>query len=783
VDGPTLADRLQDGPVPVAEALVIARQLTDALETAHERGIVHRDLKPANVKLSPSGRVVLLDFGLAKEGIGAGPHTSVGVILGTCAYMSPEQARGQPVDKRADIWALGCILFELLSGQRAFPGDTPSDTMAAVLERPPDWTLLPSALRADIRALLRRCLEEDLRRRLHDVADVRIAIEDAQQPEVEPLPPARRRHFPAALAAAGVVALAAIGMAWSRSGGSSGSSVAVTRATWPVPAGLRLESPAVVSPDGHHIAFTASGPGAPPRLYVRPLSGLDARAIPRTDGAMQPFWSPDSRALAYFARGKLVKVTIDGGAPVEICAVPNAKGGAWSRSGVIVFSPNTIYSGLFLVSADGGTPEPATLLDTVQGENAHRWPVFLPDGTHFLYFVRSIVPERRGVYVGSIDGPPSTPGAALFRSESEAIYAPLDDPERGVLMSVAEGHVDVYPFDTRRRRLTGDPITIALPAGGNTPHHASMLSVSADVLAHVGSALPYGDRLASATRTGDSQLLDSTRSIVSWPRISPDGARIALQRLDALTGSPDLWAEHLERGTRVRITEEGTSGQLPVWSPDGTKLAYVAGTFERPVLTIAASDGMGVVGTLPCPRRRCEPSDWSRDGRWLLVTTFEGGTVDVWLVPTETGGTARPLLTEAFVEREGRFSPDGQFVAYVSEEIGRPEISIRTIEGLPRREVVSVGGGTQPVWSRAGNELLFVDPEGTLRSAPFHRTADGRPAVGAAVRVKVPLISTGHYGTQFDVSVDGGRVYFLDRQPGETPREIGLVLGWRGLLK
>jgi Tol biopolymer transport system component len=389
------------------------------------------------------------------------------------------------------------------------------------------------------------------------------------------------------------------------------------------------------------------------------------------------------------------------------------------------------------------------------------------------------------VYLGRIDRPASTPGATLFRSESEAVYAPLDKRGVGVLLSVADGHVDVRPFDSRRLAITGEPSIIPLPAGGNTPHDGSMLSASAGVLTHVASSIPFGERLAASLRTGDGQQLRSDRAIINWPRISPDGGRIAYQRLDSVTGSPDLWVEDLERGTRLRVTKEGTSGQLPVWSPDGLKLAYVAGTFQMPVLTIAAADGTGVVSTLRCPQFRCEPSDWSRDGRWLLVTTLdaEGTTSDVWMLPTGTVEPPHPLLAESFVERDARFSPDARLVAYVSEQIGHPEIAVQTVGGTPRREAVSVAGGTQPVWNRDGRELFFVDPGGLLQRVAVRLTADGRPVVGSATRVNVPPIGAGHYGTQYDLSPDGRRIYFLDRDPGAAPREIGIVLGWRELLK
>jgi eukaryotic-like serine/threonine-protein kinase len=502
--------------------------------------------------------------------------------------VSPEQARGQQVDKRADIWAFGCILFELLSGQRAFRGATPADTIAAVLERQPDWSVLPDAMPASLRPLLRRCLEKDAHRRLHDIADARIEIDDAMQPTPDRRPnrsrssrigKAHRVAAGAAILTAGAIALGWSMREWSQ---AAPSGVPMTQFTWSIPAAMRLESPPAVSPDGQQIAFTASMDGGPSGLYVRPLSVLDAAAIPRTEGAMQPFWSPDGRALAYFARGKLMKVALDGGAPVEICAAGNPRGGTWGRDGVIVFQPGSIYSGLSRVSSEGGTPEPVTLLDSAQGENAHRWPVFLPDGIHFLYFVRSIVAERRGVYLGRIDRPASIPGVALFRSESEAVFAPLDSRDRGVLLNVAEGHIEVHPFDPHRYTVTGDPTILPLPVGGNTPHHASMLSVSADVLTHVSSSLPYGQRLVSSTRTGEHHQLDASPSMISWPRVSPEGTRIVVQRLHAVTGSPDLWVENIDRGTRIRVTEEGTSGQLPVWSPDGTRLAYVAGCSTSP---------------------------------------------------------------------------------------------------------------------------------------------------------------------------------------------------------
>ena len=799
VEGPTLAECLQRGPRPVADALAIARQLAEALHAAHERGIVHRDLKPANIKLTRSAGIKLLDFGLAKQHVpfdgesflphAAGSETSAGVILGTCAYMSPEQARGQTVDKRADIWAFGCILFELLTGARAFAAHTPSDTIAAVLERQPDWRTLPEAAPAAIRTLLQRCLEKDARRRLHDIADARIELEDALDlPAASAATRSRRgpkRGTIAGLTAALVLTVGALGLAWWLPNVWRRTSLASShmRFTWSVPAGMRLESPPVVAPDGEYIAFTASKDREAPRLYVRPLRALEANAVARTDGAMHPFWSPDSRAVAYFASGKLMKVALDGEAPVEICAVIGMpRGGAWGRGGVIVFSPNSIDFGLLRVSAEGGRPEPATTLDTSQGENSHRWPVFLSDGLHFLYFVRSSVAERRGVYLGRVDRPPPASGTQLFQSENEPLFARLDDSRGSVIMSVANGHIDVRLFEEQRRVVSGAPLTIPLPAAGVTPYHPSMLSVSTGVLTHVSSPIPFGQRLVSSTRKEDLRVQDVESNVVNWPRLSPDGSRIATQRLNAVTGSPELWVQDLDRSTKLRVTPEGTAGLLPVWSPAGSRIAYMSGTILKPVVTIAAADGTGVIATLDCPRLRCEPSDWSRDGRWLSVNAVEGGRSDVWLLPTRPGDKPRPVLTESFAERDARWSPDGRLIAYQSEEGGRPEISVRTFEGTPRREVVSVSGGGQPVWSRDGTALYFVDPGGLLRRAAIRHLADGRVLVNNTVEVDIPPIGANHSGVQYDVASDG-RVYFVDRRLPDAPREIGIVLGWQQLLK
>jgi eukaryotic-like serine/threonine-protein kinase len=799
VEGPTLADRLKRGALDWRAALAVARDLADALEAAHDKGVVHRDLKPANIKFSSSGSLKLLDFGLAKE---HGEHEPVGAVstslaadalktidgwvFGTCAYMSPEQARGLPVDKRTDIWAFGCVLFEMLTGRRAFAGDTVSETIASVLEREPDWTALPAGTPHTVRRLLHRCLEKDPYSRLHDIADARIELDEALEAREESTQTsagARIRLVTIAFFAAVAAGCVALGW-WLRTRTADDPAPPrLTRATWPLSAGAGLASAPAVSPDGLHIAFTASTPGAPLRLFVRPLSAPEARPIAGTEGATHPFWSPDGRAVGYFVPGKVMKVAIDGGAPVAIGAARAGRGGAWSSNGVIVFSPDMIDAGLVQVSAQGGTPQPATRLDIAQGENSHRWPVFLPDGIHFLYFVRSIRPERRGVYVGRVDRAASMPGAPLFRSESEALYAALDRAGRGVLLSTANGHIEARQFDAHQRRVIGDPTTIDIPAAPIGLYHASMFSVSVDVLAYVASPIPYGRRLASAERNGDHTKVWPQREVLNWPRLSPDGRRLAYQRLEAIGGSPDLLVEDLERGSRFRLTMEGEAGLLPVWSPDGRRISYLTGTVDSTTIVIAAADGTGTRSTVPCPGTRCFPTDWSPNGQWLLANVQGSAGADVWMLSTVGGGTPRPLLAESFVERDARLSPDGHLVAYVSEESGHPEIAVQTVDGPAARDVLSAGGGDQPVWSRSGNELFFVDPQGSLRSVTVSRALDGRPVFGRTVPLAVPSIGSGHFGTQYDISPDGRTVYFFDRQIDSPPSEISIVLGWSALLK
>jgi eukaryotic-like serine/threonine-protein kinase len=811
LEGQSLRQRIDAGPVPLGEAVTVTLGVARGLAAAHAGGIVHRDLKPENIFIRSDGGVKILDFGLAKlQSALEGPSTSfragleregsrtmTGVIVGTAGYMAPEQVKSEHVDARTDLFALGVMLYEMLGGRHPFRRASTFETFHAVLTvDPPDLVTANEDVPVPLARIVMRLLKKAPDARFQSALDLAWALEQAAGRPSDVASGAAQpsdstpwwRSRKAAWITAPVLTAAVLIGGWRvlPTAPREPRGTGLTQFTLTLPAGVFLDSAPVVSPDGQLIAFVGKD-AAGSRLFVRALGSREAVVIRGTEGVMQPFWSPDSKSLGFFARGQLMKVAWPGGAPVVLAGAPQARGGTWSPSGVIMFAPDVILAGLSRVSADGGSMAPATLLDVSRGDNSHWWPLFLPDGVHFLYFVRSIDDERRGVYLGHGDRPASHAGSPLLRSNSEVVYAPLPGTRDGALFSVVGGRMEVRRFDGTQLTVAADARTIGFSVGESTLYHPMMLSASADVLAFAESVVPSGNRLESVDRSGQRLRVWNEPEAQNWPRVSPDGHRLARQRVDGLRNNPDIWVEDLQRATKVRVTTAVEPDIQPVWSPDGRHLAYVSGNLPgRPgkrMLSIAAADGTGVVRAFPCPSAYCEPTDWSPDGRVLLVNVRDTRGWDVWTVSAEGSGAVQPLLAEAFPERDARFSPDGRWIAYVSEESGRSELSVRSVSGPPKRIVLSGDGGAQPVWRRDGAELFFVEPRGRLQSVSVHWTGDGAPRFGLPTQLNVPPIGFGHWGTQYDVSPDGNRVYFLRRNEDRPPHEIHVVIGWRALLE
>jgi serine/threonine protein kinase/Tol biopolymer transport system component len=803
VEGESLAARLSRGPLPCDEAVARGIEIASALDEAHRQGIIHRDLKPGNVMLTRTGsgrsrgaHAKLLDFGLARISpdmtaqLSARPETPIteaGGLFGTVEYMAPEQIQGAPTDARTDLFAFGALLYEMLTGRMAFGRATKAESLTAVLRDHPDQTMLEkSGVASSVIRIVRRCLEKDPADRFQSARDLAFALENTtssaeseiRSAEDGTVAHARRipvRHAFYVVAAMAVLAAVAV---WTMRGRAVAPPTrTTTQFVWSLPEGMTLASEPVVSPDGRRVAFVGVDKSGG-RLFVRDLASLEAILIAGTTGAKQPFWSPDGNAVAFFANGRLKKTTLEGGEPVDLAAAPDARGGSWSRSGVIVFQPFFRDRGLARISANGGDVQPATLLDVTTADTTHKWPVFLPDGDHFLYLVLSVDESRRGIYVGRLSQGPLRPTTRLFPTVSSVSHVVPEGHDTGFLLSVAGGQIQARPFDGARRTVTGDPRSIGMAAADTSVHYAAMMGVSPRLVAFADTVVPAGFQFASVGVDGEQLTLRPDREIAGPPRLSPDGARVTRSVLDPLTGDADIWVDDLVRGTRVRISTSRDLDLAPVWSPDGHGLAYRSGSWGSSNLSIASADGTGVLRVLPCPGEPCLPTDWSPDGQFVLVNARE----DVWSVQINGERAAQPLLDAASVQRDARISPDGRRVSYVSHESGRPEVYVLNLTGAQHRVVVS-RGGDQPVWSRSGRELFYVSLNNELHRATVGTDRTDRVIVEPPSKLPIPTFAPGHLGTSYDLSPDAARVYFPHPGTPQKPREIRFALDWAARLK
>ena len=785
VEGPTLAERIDRGAIPIDESLTIARQIADALAAAHDQGIVHRDLKPANVKVRADGSVKVLDFGLAKltspaDGAAEDPQraaqsptvtspamTQAGLILGTAAYMSPEQARGRTVGRSADIWAFGCVIYEMLTGRRCFGGDDTTETIAAIVRADPDWSRLPAATPDSIRRLLRRCLVKDPAQRLADIRDARLEIEDARHPTEPVVGADRSRRRERVLWSAALALFAAVAAA----GFWRGSKTPVVKP--PAEMHVEIATPPTtdpvslaLSPDGQKVVFVASSEGRP-MLWVRALETGGSRPIRGTDGASLPFWSPDSRSIGFFAGERLLRVDLDGGSPRALVGAPVGAGGTWNRDGVILYVV-VADAPIRRVSAEGGTSVALPGAED-RSSGGQRFPHFLPDGRHFLYFVA----ETRGVYLGQLDAPERR---RLLDADAAAVFAPP-----GQILFVREGTLFAQHFDLDRLELRGQPSAVAERVTIDARGAAAVSASEVGSIVFRTGALNRQRQLVWFDRHGKELggVGEPDPTNPANPSLSPDDRRLALTR--TVDGNTDVWLVDLNRPVPSRFTFDPMPEIYPVWSPDGRRVAFgkpVVGRGFSIHIKSANESGSPTIAS-NSPPGQVIPLDWSHDGRFLLCRT---GDIDKgWdLIGVPVDGTSAwfPIAQTAFDERAGQLSPNGRFVAYESNESGRAEIFLQPLDTAAAKTQVSNNGGGQVRWRADGREIFYIAHDGRLMSVTITPTADGKLELGtpkALFMTRVEAVPPGGTLHTFAVSADGQR-FLMNAFVEQGGSPLGLIV-------
>jgi len=786
VEGQGLDERISRGPIPIDEAMEVARQIAEALEAAHEAGIVHRDLKPANVMVKGDGTVKVLDFGLAKAldatastsapGLAHSPTllhsptitseaTQAGLILGTAAYMAPEQARGKQVDRRADIWAFGVVVFEMLAGRRLFSGEDVPDVLANVLKGEIDWGRLPAATPPEVRRLLHRCLERDPRVRLRDIGEARIALAaPAGAVAAQPAPPASRRR-PAWALAGGAVLVAALAAALGYLLHPQAAPPPLLRVNLALPAGFSIDgdnASLALSPDGSRLAIAGALPGQRQQLWLRSLSREKLEPIANTGGATYPFWSPDGAWLGFFADGKLRKVPADGGPVQSLCAANEGRGGAWNRDGVIAFTPGPLDP-LFTVPAAGGVPKQLTKLGR-EGES-HRMPWFLPDGRRLLFALASTDFENGAICATDLD---SGTVVTVTDERSEGRYlAP------GLLAFVRDGQLLLQPFDAATLKAGGDPVPVADDVHFNVYRLTGLYSASdGGMMVYDTSPVVARSQMTWYDLEGaELGTLGEPAPIVDV-QLSPDGRTVAATVRDR---SFDIYLFEAERGTGSRLTFSGQPGAYPVWSRDGRAVAYSdgVGTVWRKLIDRSAEaevllrmEGAGTIAT-----------GASADGRMLALSVrSDAGSSDVALLPLAGDRTLEAFVATPANEYGATFSPDGAWALLTSDETGRPEVYAVPYPGPGGKWQISEAGGMRGWWIDGGRRIAYLATDTRLWAVDVARKS-GTLVVGA----RRPLLGGRTAVGQLDFAPDGRRI--LQVVPLERTTSLSLVSDWRAALR
>ncbi len=789
VKGPTLAERIAQGAIALDEALPIAKQIAEAVEYAHERGVIHRDLKPANIKLTPDGTVKVLDFGLAKafgpeetgEDIAQSPTltamaTQAGTIMGTAAYMSPEQAKGKRVDRRADIWSFGAVLYEMLTGRPLYTGETVSEILAQVIEREPDLTALPAATPRTIREALRRCLVKDAKKRLQAIGEARIGIEEylanptdasmlMNAPAAAVELPTWRRGLPWAVAGVALAVSLALLLFHGQDRRESAAPRGVKRLVLSVPP----EAPPIslaparglaLSPDGNHLAYVGRL-DTTRQLVLRSLSDLEVKPLAGTQGAFLPFFSPDGQWIGFFAHGKMKKVAVTGGVPLTLCNVADAAGASWAPDGTIYFVPGWV-SGLYRVSAEGGRPELVTNTAPEKGERGFLWPQVLPGGEAVLLTVYTgggIFDDARILAYSLKTGE----RRVLIEGGGDGRYVPT-----GHLLYVSGETILGVEFYAERLEVRSAPKPVLQGITLDAENGAATFAYAGDgTLVYV----PGGRRLAQrrmvwVDRHGREEPLPAPLRPYDWPRLSPDGRRVAVtQEGDTY----DVWLYHLERNTLSRLTF-GLDDGRPTWFPDGQSIAFDSTREGANSIFRIAADGSGTVEQLT-REDTLSATSISPDGRFLLYNRWDPPTAsDIWLLPLAEGSPPRPLLQTPFYEEGAVFSPNGQWIAYESTETGQSEIYVRPFPGPGAKIQISTAGGDNPMWVRNGRELFY-------RAGRSWMVVD--VALEPSFQAGSPrLLFEGPYRSNYDVSPDGQRLLVVRPEEQETIRQLHVVLNW-----